>query len=248
MCGPVDMLRREGTCVCKKKDSPMAAMNKPNVAEIIEFLETNRTRGGDVTLSDVMQLAEVMTGSMREFLTHVQPAITSELTAIADEIRRMKTEISQLRANDMKQNRIPEAGLELDAIVEATESATHTIMESAESIMSSEIADADAYRAFVNDKMIEIFEACAFQDITGQRISKVVQTLSYIDERVTAFVERMRMAEDLEEPLPESEADVRRRKLILHGPQRDGQGVSQDDVDQMLSETSGQDAIDQLFD
>lgn len=224
----------------------LKAMRKEHVARLITFLEENRHRGGDVSLHDVIRLAEVMTGSLREYLGVVQPAVTAELTAIADEISRMKVDIAHLRANDMKVNRIPEAGRELDAIVEATESATVTIMEAAEMIMSADTTDPQAYQALVNDKMIAIFEACAFQDITGQRISKVVHTLNYIDERVTAFIERLRLAEELEAPAVETDSDRRCRELILHGPQHAGEGVSQDEIDQMLL-TAAQDEIDRLF-
>ena len=224
----------------------MGALKKKDVEGLISFLEQNRDRQGDVTLNDVIDLAGVMTGSMREFLGAVQPTIAAELTAIADEIARLKVEILNLRPNDMKDNQIPEAGRELDAIVEATESATHTIMEAAETIMGAgDMAPGD-YQNLVNDKMIEVFEACAFQDITGQRISKVVNTLNMIDERVTSFVERLRITEGDDAPGEESEADRRRRDLILHGPQHAGEGVSQDDVDNMLASGS-QDDIDKLF-
>ena len=94
----------------------MGALEKKDLAQLITFLEQNRDRQGDVTLNDVIDLAEVMTGSMREFLGAVQPTITAELTAIADEISRLKVEIVNLRPNDMKNNQIPEAGRELDAI------------------------------------------------------------------------------------------------------------------------------------
>ncbi|MBA5779002.1 protein phosphatase CheZ [Stappia sp. F7233] len=225
----------------------MAARKQADVAKLIAFLEENRTRRGDVTLNDVMLLAQVMTGSMREVLGSVKPAVTEELMAIGEEISRMKGEISQLRAVDIKDNRIPEAGRELDAIVEATESATHTIMEAAETIMSADASDIDAYQATVNDKIVEIFEACAFQDITGQRISKVVNTLNYIDERVSAFMKRLRVAdEDDEGDREETEAERRQRELILYGPQHAGEGVSQDQVDAMLGDDA-QAEIDRLF-
>lgn len=224
----------------------MGALKKKDVEGLIAFLEQNRDRRGDVTLNDVIDLAEVMTGSMREFLAAVQPTITAELTAIADEISRLKVEILNLRPNDMKDNQIPEAGRELDAIVEATESATHTIMEAAETIMGAGDMESSAYKDLVNDKMIEVFEACAFQDITGQRISKVVNTLNTIDARVTSFVERLRISECDAAPVEETEAERRRRDLILHGPQHAGEGVSQDDVDSMLAGGS-QDEIDKLF-
>ena len=156
----------------------MANMKQENVARVIDFLEQNKKRDGEVSLTDVMHLAEVMSGSMHDFLSTVQPTVTDELRAIGKEIARMKSEISQLRANDMTGNKIPDAGRELDAIVEATEDATNTIMEAAEEIMGADTSDQEAYQELVSNKMISIFEACTFQDITGQRISKVVTTLN----------------------------------------------------------------------
>jgi len=224
----------------------MADMRQENVARVIDFLQENKNREGEVSLTDVMHLAEVMSGSMYDFLSTVQPAVTEELTLIAREISRMKEEISNLRANDMTGNKIPDAGRELDAIVEATEEATNTIMEAAEEIMGADTSDAEAYQELVSNKMIGIFEACTFQDITGQRISKVVETLRFIDQRVASFIERLRIPEDLDAVLEETDKDRHKRELILHGPQQKGEGVSQDDIDAMLGDAQAD--IDKLFD
>ncbi|WP_208977785.1 protein phosphatase CheZ [Labrenzia sp. 011] len=224
----------------------MAKMKQENVARIIDFLQENKNRQGEVSLTDVMHLAEVMSGSMFDFLSTVQPAVTEELTAIARQITRMKEEISQLRANDMTTSKIPDAGRELDAIVEATENATNTIMETAEEIMGADTSDPVAYQELVSNKMINIFEACTFQDITGQRISKVVETLRFIDERVSSFISQLRIPEDLEAAMEESADERRKRELILHGPQHTGEGVSQDDIDALLGDA--QSDIDKLFD
>ncbi len=94
--------------------------------------------------------------------------------------------------------------------------------------------------------MITIFEACTFQDITGQRISKVVSTLNFIDERVSAFVDKLRLPEGEGISTEETEEERRKRELILHGPQHAGEGVSQSDVDAMLAEAQSE--IDKLFD
>lgn len=224
----------------------MAKLENDNVARVIDFLQENKDRAGDVSLNDVMHLAEIMSGSMHDYLTTVQPAVTKELTVIAQEISRMKSEITSLRANDMTTSKIPDAGRELDAIVEATEEATNSIMEAAEEIMGADPSDSEAYQQMVSAKMIEIFEACTFQDITGQRISKVVTTLNYIDERVSAFVEHLRITEDMEPEAEMSEEERRKQDLILHGPQHGGEGVSQNDVDDMLNDP--QMDIDKLFD
>jgi len=57
-------------------------------------------------------------------------------------------------------------------------------MDAAEEIMSADSSDSGAYQTAVNDACMRIFEACSFQDITGQRISKVVRTLTYIEDRL----------------------------------------------------------------
>lgn len=222
-------------------------MSKIDIQQLIDFLEESREKSSEVTLTDVMGLAEVMTGSMGELIEHSEPAVTMELAAIGVEIARMKAEISKLRVADMRDNHIPEAGRELDAIVSSTEDATHTIMGAAEAIMAADPEDAQAYQDTVNNQVMEIFQACAFQDITGQRISKVVTTLNTIDERVANFVERLRLKQEIvDSPLEETEEERRKRELILHGPQTKGEGVSQDEIDAMLEDVQ-QDDIDKLF-
>ncbi|MEP3280604.1 MAG: protein phosphatase CheZ [Stappiaceae bacterium] len=226
----------------------MTAMSADHVARVVDFLQEKKRRTDDVSLNDVMHLAEVMTDSFREHLVEFEPAVHSELTEIGGEIAKLKQEIAQLRPTDMTQTRIPGAGQELDAIVESTEDATNRIMEAAECIMGSQEADPEKYKTIVNDKMIEIFEACTFQDITGQRIAKVVSTLNYIDQRVSEFVERLNVVEEGDAPpAEETEEERRQRELILHGPQGKGEGVCQDDIDQMLFGESDQLDIDKLF-
>ena len=109
----------------------------------------------------------------------------------------MRTEIGALQVNDLKNTRIPSAGEELGAIVKATEKATNTIMECAEALMGADASDPAAYKALVDEKMMIIFEACSFQDITGQRIAKVVETLQHIEQRVARFADVMQ-AKDLD--------------------------------------------------
>ena len=133
-------------------------------------------------------------------------------------------------------------------MVEATESATTTIMEAAETIMAADASDQEAYKALVDAKMIDIFEACSFQDITGQRIRKVVRTLGWIEEKLESLASKLKIGEhDTAHPEEEETEDERRmRELILHGPQMAGEGVSQDFVDDVFA-ANDQDDIDKLF-
>jgi chemotaxis protein CheZ len=109
-------------------------------------------------------------------------------------------------------------------------------MECAEAIMGADTSDSDAYMAMVNDNVMKIFEACSFQDITGQRIGKVVETLRLIDERVSRFANKMRV-EDAKGHANEEEAKraERKKNLLLDGPSAKGEGINQDDVDNLFS-------------
>jgi len=226
----------------------MTQLTAVHMQRVIDVLEDKKDRSSDVSLGDVMHLAEAMAEALHDFLQDIDSTIYRDFTDIAGQITSMKREIGNLRAQDMKHNRVPEAGRELDAIVESTEEATHTIMESAETIMSADPSDQAAYQEVVNDNVMRIFEACSFQDLTGQRISRVVSTLNYIDERVSTFVERLKLADNDLPPIEETAEERRQRELILHGPQNAGEGVSQDDVDSMLADDgASQDDIDKMF-
>jgi chemotaxis protein CheZ len=195
-----------------------------------------RKREGDVSLNDVVHIAEVTVESLKAFFETVDLSVYGELRAIANFINRMKYEVSALQPNDLKKTRIPAAGLELSAVVKSTEKATNTIMGAAEMVMGTEAKDIASYKAMVDDQMMVIFEACSFQDITGQRVAKVVETLEYIESRVSRFAEVMQTTDsdgfvnDTEKRRAE-----RAQQNILHGPQLDGEGVNQADVDALFA-------------
>ena len=108
-------------------------------------------------------------------------------------------------------------------------------MGCAEAVMSAGTDDVEAFKAFVEEKMLVIFEACSFQDITGQRIAKVVETLEHIEMRVSRFAAAVH-AKDLGGYLSEVEQAraERRKRLLLNGPPREGEGIGQTDVDRLL--------------
>ena len=189
----------------------------------------------ETTLADVLDLAEILARTMQRFFADMDSAIYRELRAIAGYIESLKREIGVLKANDIKTSRIPAAGQELSEVCKATEIATNTIMECAEAVVAADGGDPAAYKALVEEKMMMIFEACAFQDITGQRISKVVATLQLIDERVSRFAKAI-AAKDSGEPGSEAERarEERKQRLLLNGPQLGGPETSQSEVDAMF--------------
>ena len=171
----------------------------------------NLRQKDDISLVDVLTLAEASIHSMKTFIDSLDSTIYREFREIADYIQKTKQEIGHLQANDLKSNHIPEAGHELDIVVTTTEEATTKIMECAEAILDADISDVKAYQELINSKVMEIFEACSFQDLTGQRISKVIETLEHIETRVSRFASAIG-ADDSDRPANAKEAKRKKRK------------------------------------
>ncbi len=213
----------------------MARVKSEHLNAIYEFLQNKNP--AETTLADVLNLAELSARSMQRFFEDMDKAVYRELREIAGYIESLKLEIGVLKANEIKTARIPAAGQELSAVSKATEAATNTIMECAEAVMAADTRDPAAYKALVDDKMMIIFEACSFQDITGQRISKVVETLQLIDARVSRFAKAIASKESGSSYVDADEQarEDRKRRLLLHGPQLDGLATPQSEVDALFS-------------
>ena len=205
------------------------------IEQLVDHLRTNRSTA--VTLGDIAGVTEVLLATMRRYFNSIDTTLYSEFRGLSEYIDRARGEIAELRPNDLKQEKIPRAGLELEAIVASTEEATGTIMDAAEEIMSAD-ATADDYGDAVNDACMRIFEACSFQDITGQRITKVVATLTYIEERLHGLQDAWGPdIEDAEGEAAEAgkDKDARPDSDLLNGPALDGEGIAQNQVDDLLT-------------
>jgi chemotaxis protein CheZ len=161
----------------------------------------------------------------------------SELEELARYIRQAKQDIASIKPDDISTNFIPNATDELDAVVGATEDATNRIMDVCDEMSTI----ATECTPEINERLVgcttKIFEACNFQDVTGQRITKVVETLKHIDARVEAIVKAMgdeihRMGDG---HLPKNVHAGDPEKGLLNGPQLPVNAISQDDIDKLLS-------------
>lgn len=200
----------------------------PNIAALLRATDREM-------LFQVMRQSQVQGGDLKLVFNAIDAAIYRELKAIADYISFLRSEIGELQANEMRAKRIPAAGEELHAVVSATEAAGNAIMASAEAVMSADAANFEQYKTFVEEQMMTIFEACSFQDLTGQRITKVVQTLEQIETRVARFAVATN-ANDKSGFANEEEAAKAERAdaLLLHGPALEGEGIVQNEVDAIL--------------
>ncbi len=183
-------------------------------------------------LINLMQQSEALVALMRGFFQQLDKRRSEEFRIIAGYIAKAKEEIREMRPHDISQERIPTAGAELEAITRDTENATHAIMNSAEAIMGMDGSEAD-YKSRVDDEVMKIFEACSFQDITGQRVSKVVNVLKQIEERVGRLANTLGVDD---KPAEMTEDEKRKHDLLLNGPALNGPETRQDAIDAMFDE------------
>lgn len=167
--------------------------------------------------------------------------IRTEISEIAGRIQATKVEIAALRHPLSNEDKFESATEELSEIVRQTETATDGIMTTAEKI-EEVVADlltvttdeyANSRLGDIADLITGIYEACNFQDLTGQRINKVIKVLNYIEERVDAMMATWDIREFQTMPLPQ---DITRKDedLTLSGPMAEGQAISQDEIDALF--------------
>jgi len=152
-----------------------------------------------------------------------------ELKRLAAFIEQTKAEIAALRPDEVKLAFLPKATDELDAIVKSTAEATNRIMDAAEVISGvADKIDAEGSGKLM-DAVTSIYEACSFQDITGQRITKVIE--SRIDQMIFSAGATGEIAVPVSAvSSPESLSDAE----LLNGPALPGQGRSQEEIDALL--------------
>lgn len=172
--------------------------------------------------------------------------LLSELDDLAKVIRDAKREIRQIRPDEVKEEHLPKATDELDAVVAATADATNTIMDACE-VIEGVMGAVDAEVAGkLMDATTAIYEACTFQDITGQRITKVVSTMKHIEERIDVLVEALggpskgkRKAATKKTAkktaTPKGEKTKVSDEDLLEGPQLGDKAKSQAEIDDLLA-------------
>jgi len=169
-------------------------------------------------------------------------AYKHELSLIYAAVERTKGEMAVLGANAESGERTGRAGRELAAIVGGTERATQAILQASEEIdqaattLSASLKGAheQGLAQDIQERVVQIFEACNFQDLTGQRVTQVLETLKFVEEHVERLLAIWQGIEQFKPVvLDAGETDERR---FLNGPMLpDEKGhASQNDIDVMF--------------
>lgn len=213
--------------------------NNAAEAQIQVYLDNYRAEHGDsISVEEVGELVAAL-------LKQVSPAeglsggdAEAELNEIVDNLTMVQHEILMMKPLTLSQKDMPEALAELNEIVKATESSASSIMDAADrlAVLGEEVDEETADQ--IADISTILFESTSFQDICGQRITKVRKLLDQMQEQMTSLAMTVG-DDDLDVSDDQVEFDEAgfavNEENLLHGPQREGQGNSQDDIDALLA-------------
>jgi chemotaxis protein CheZ len=171
--------------------------------------------------------------------------LKGELDLIYDAINKTKKEIATLHVTGFEGPEMKRVTHELDAIVGGTEKATEGILASAEFIDQAANSLAAAVKSEqdkalahdIQDHVIQIFESCNFQDLTGQRITKVVAALKFIETHIVRMMEIWGGIESFNDIAPAAMAERNGDAKLVNGPKLDGEAghASQDEIDALFN-------------
>lgn len=177
------------------------------------------------------------------------PSAIAENDFLRREIARMvrsmaqaKEQIAAIKHPEIDDNQVNAASNELHAIVSTTEMATNTILEMgegvqqlAERLMNLMGSDEDVQTtcADIITRINTMFEACNFQDITGQRVTKVVTTLEFIEERLRTIIDAWGKEAFADIPIPQ-QVQLHETDDLVSGPALGDSGLSQDEIDSLF--------------
>ncbi len=212
------------------------------VKEVVDTEMAGIQRAIDARIANLderfMAQTEIMRQAAQSTAEHSE-AIDNNLGELANRLEMAKVELAGIRHPRANEDQLAMALFELDEIISATQSATGVILNAAEKILmlvSQETTDKAAAAEIANEMMTEatkIFEACNFQDLTGQRVQKVVDTFLKIEEHMNAIIKGL--GKDSFDHIPVGEErHASRDGTMLTGPAQENMGNNQDDVDALF--------------
>jgi chemotaxis protein CheZ len=162
--------------------------------------------------------------------------LLGEIEDLGRTIALAKEEIAALRTDSSSNVTVSTASEELDAVVAHTADATNAILEACERLDDASASATGPLAAVVQDATMRIYEACSFQDITGQRITKVVNTLKLVEGKVNGIIETFGRHRWDDAQAASGSTDQRPDAHLLNGPQLPVAAMGQAAIDALLAD------------
>jgi chemotaxis protein CheZ len=180
----------------------------------------------------VAEVVRSVLATMSGDLSAKETSLLAEVEELGRTIATAKAEIAALEVDVINVNHIPFATDELDAIIAHTAAATDAILENCETLDRVAASLTGQAATQLQEATTRIYEACSFQDITGQRITKVVGALKAIEAKVEHIVATFGPGDGEARPAAPQAADA---ASLLNGPQLPAAAMDQSDIDKLLA-------------
>jgi len=231
-----EVFRIEELCVTRR--SPMAVASEADVAERhAEIMAELRVLRAALGVQEKPQVSPALAKESNAF--------KNELGSIYDAVQRTKQEIATLMLTGFTNPEMGRVSHELNAVVGGTENATNRILKAGEEIEEAAKTLAAAIKNIqdqhlardILDQVTSIFEACNFQDLAGQRISKVTATLKFIEEHILRLIQIWGGIEQFADVEPAARVEVKKYPKLVNGPSLEGDhdSVTQKEIDAMFA-------------
>lgn len=207
-----------------------------NMVSLDERIEKIRNRFDDaVPVEEVTEIVRDVLGSTEGSTVLSDLHFQDELKELLDYIETTKAEISGIRPKHLSESELPDASDQLDAVVTATEEAAGKIMDAAEEIGELAAKSKGKMAKELERISTDIFEASSFQDITGQRVTKVVNTLKHLEERLASLAKAIGDNGEGDDDGAAKSIDEMENKDFLNGPQLEHSANDQDAIDALMA-------------
>jgi chemotaxis protein CheZ len=188
------------------------------------------SQSANLQLPDAHGYLDRVIGELRAIEAPHKNTLVSVLEYLSSHIRATRSEIGALKSGSGNAQMFSTTTDELEEIVTETARATNKIMDAAEAVEKVAATLDQGPANALMDATTSIYEASAFQDITGQRITKIVRALQSLEEKLNALATAFG-------PLDENfVADTREGDAaLLNGPQMEKTAASQTDIDALFA-------------
>jgi len=146
-------------------------------------------------------------------------------TNLSGKLQQMHEQLARVVALPAERTR--NSGIELEGIVNATEDAANRILSAAEAIRASIEQSDIGEKARIIEQVNTIFEACSFQDLTGQRVRRALQQLQTVEDELANIVN-----DGKESPVERARPDEINATAEIGGS---GPELAQDEVDKLMA-------------
>lgn len=193
--------------------------------------------GQVVNAEDLSNTVQQLMSQFQADSEEVTQRVAVEVNDLLSFIETAKADIASMQPATLVARDLPTAADELDAIVEHTEQAASEIMDAADELSAIASEQEGEIAERLETVVTKIFEASTFQDITGQRITKVVKVIKFIESKLDDLAEAIgdMAGDDGVVVTREANVEVVGDDALLNGPQLEGDGNSQDDIDALLA-------------